>query len=66
MMNLLGLVIGKPTKTEVRQKAAEAVDSKLATLRKLEEQRNAMREELTRTLKQIVEDPRTNEQQSHH
>ena len=66
MMNLLGLVTGKPTKTEVRQKAAEVADSKLATLRKLEEQRNAMREELTRTLKQIVEDPRTNEQQPHH
>lgn len=66
MMNLLGLVIGKPTKTEVRQKAAEVADSKMATLRKLEEQRNAMRDELTRTLKQIVEDPRTNEQQPHH
>lgn len=64
-MNFLGVVIGKPTKTEVREKAVKVADIKLAALEKLEEQRNAMRAELTRALKQIVEDLTNNERQSH-
>lgn len=61
-MNLLGLVIGKPTKRVVRDTAARVTDAKLERLQKLEEKRNEMREDLSRALKQIIKDPRGNEQ----
>lgn len=61
-MNLLGLVIGKPTKSEARNTAARVVDAKLEHLQKLEEKRNEMREDLSRALKQIIKDPRGYEQ----
>lgn len=61
-MNLLGLVIGKPTKSAARDTASLVTDAKLEHLRKLEKKRNEMREDLSRALKQIVKDPRGNEQ----